>query len=167
MQSAGGIFSKPIPGFGGYHVTRDGRVVSLSTGKALILTPTQNGDLTVGLTKGGKQHRRSVKVLVAEAFVEGKDHLFDTPILLNGIKDDLRAENIMWRPRWFAWRYSHQFLDYFDWYFNHEVVEIHTDEVYEDILHASVFNGILCDDVLLSIHNDHRIFPTGQMYQYT
>lgn len=166
MQSTGGTYSKPIPEFGGYHVTRDGRVVSLSTGKALILTPTQNGDLTVGLTKGGKQYRRSVKVLVAEAFVEGKNHLFDTPILLNGIRDDLRAENIMWRPRWFAWRYSHQFVDYQDWYFGREVKEMYSEDIYDHVYHASTYNGILCNDVLLSIHNEHRTFPTGQIYQY-
>jgi len=160
------IFTSSIPDFENYLVTTEGKIINLNTGRELSMTSNQNGDFMVGLHKGGTQHTRSVKMLVAHAFVNGESPWFNTPILLNGDKSDLRAENITWRPRWFAWKYTRQFVEPQDWYFSFPVREINARDEYANVLHASVANGILCVDVVMSIHNETFVWPTGQKFEY-
>lgn len=172
-----------IAGFPAYDITNHGRVLNLRTRREMVLSPTMNGDLTVGLTKEGHQYRYSVKGLVAKAFVnEGylgamgvmhrafvsdETDLFNTPVLLDGDKHNLYFENIVWRPRWFAWRYTNQFSDMIPWYKFGPIREVGTDTVYESYLSAAMENGILCVDIRESIYNSRLIFPTWQKFEYT
>lgn len=171
-----------IPGFPGYDVTNHGRVLNLRTRRPMTLSPTMNGDLTVGLTSEGHQYRYSVKVLVAKtfvnpnyleamgvpgrAFVSGETDLFNTPVLLDGDKHNLYFENIVWRPRWFAWRYTNQFNDMIPWYSFGPIQEVGTENVYDSYLAAAIDNGILCVDIRESIYNSRLIFPTWQKFSY-
>lgn len=156
----------PIPGFA-YFVTSDGRVINIKTERDMIFTPTQAGELTVGLMREGKQHRRSVKVLVAEAFVDGKDELFDTPIQLDGNRENLRADNILWRPRWFAWRYIRQFNDPIpSWYYIGPIYDASNNMEYRSIHEAAITNGNLCEDIHESILYGRPVFPGGETYVY-
>lgn len=166
MIRDGGIRTQQIPGFENYFVSNDGKVVNVNTGREMALFQIQNGELAVGLVRDGRQFIRSVKVLVAEAFVDGKTQIFDTPILLNGLKDDPRADNIMWRPRWFAWKYSHQFKDIPEWCLVRPVMDMVSGLVYESVFHAGIENGLLFSDISLSIHNGTRVWPTGQYFSY-
>lgn len=153
----------PIEHFPEYCVSQEGIVINSSTGREMIYTPNQNGDLTVGLVKDGFQFRRSVKGIVARAFVEGKTEIFDTPILLDGDKYNLNANNIVWRPRWFAWKYSHQFLEpYPDWYYDGPIRS--GDMLYHTIFEAAMIHGLLCRDIYESIHRRDLVFPTGQVF---
>jgi hypothetical protein len=74
-----------------YEVSNFGRIYNIQTGREMVLSPTLQGILTVGLMSENhdgypnRQYRRSVKRLVAEAFVPGETDLFDTPIQLDGI----------------------------------------------------------------------------------
>lgn len=155
-----------IPGFPNYKITSDGRVFNLRTEKEMMLSPTLNGDLTVGLVREHRQYRYSVKGLVARAFVDGETELFNTPILLDGDKHNLKAENILWRPRWFAWLYTRQFATKPDWYFFGPLVDTTTNTPYPDYLTASITNGILCADIRESIYSGHHVFPTRQRFAY-
>ena len=59
-----------IKGFdGNYAVTPDGRVWRRYIGRWMSPTPIQGGYLTVGLRREGKQIRRLVHRLVAEAYI--------------------------------------------------------------------------------------------------
>jgi hypothetical protein len=160
------VFSKPIPGFENYFVNTDGWVVNVNTGRLMALSPNLNGELMVGLMREGKQYKRSVKVLVAEAFVDGKTDLFNTPIQLNHVRDDLRADNLCWRPRWFAWKYYRQFEEMSDYYFGSGVREINSGLEYENILHAAVTHGLLCADILFSIYDGPAAWPTSSRFQW-
>jgi hypothetical protein len=156
-----------IPGFLNYQVTSDGRVINSRTGRDMIFTPTQAGDPTVGLMKNGKQYRRSVRVLVAEAFVEGQDEFYDTPIQLDGNRDNVRADNLLWRPRWFAWRYVRQFRDPIpSWYYIGPIMDTSTGMQYRTIYEAAVTNGNLCEDIHNSVLYDTPVFPVGEKYVY-
>lgn len=157
----------PIPGFNHYQISTDGDVLNTKTGRYLIPTPTQAGEPTVGLMQDHIQHRRSVKVLVAEAFVPGKSETFDTPIQLDGNRNNLSANNILWRPRWFAWRYIRQFNDPVpSWYYMGPIYDVINDMQYRFILEAAITTGSLCENIRESVLHEARVFPGGEKYVY-
>jgi hypothetical protein len=94
-----------------YSISNEGRVRNDDTGRLMRLSHNQYNILYVGLVSGRRQYKRSVAVLVAEAFLPDYERTepFDTPIHLNGDKADCRAHNLMWRPFWFAVKYHRQF----------------------------------------------------------
>ena len=157
---------KPIQGFQNYEVTNRGNIFNTTTGRKMILSPTFNGDLTVGLTRDRHQYRYSVKGIVARAFVEGETELFNTPILLDDDKRNLDASNIVWRPRWFAYRYTQQFNNIRSWYFFGPVIDLKSMSEYKNYIDAAKDNGILCVDIMESIYNDRLVFPTHQKFAY-
>jgi hypothetical protein len=150
-----------------YCVNSEGIIVNSMTGREMVLSPTENGDLTVGLMRDGIQFRRSVKGIVARTFVPGETEIFDTPILLDGNKENLNVENIEWRPRWFSWKYSRQFLEPLpEWYHDGPIIDITSDRLYDTILEAAMIHGLLCNDVYESISQGNRVFPTGQIFRF-
>jgi hypothetical protein len=156
-----------IKDFPSYEITNHGNVFNMNTGRLMVLSPTMNGDLTVGLVRGGHQYRFSVKGLVARAFVEGESDEFNTPVLLDGDKYNLYYENIVWRPRWFAWKYARQFSHPQAWHHQGPIYEITDGVLYDSFMEAAIRNGILCEDIRTSIyHGELQVFPTGQMFMY-
>ncbi len=153
-----------IKDFPEYKISSYGQIVNLSTGKLLRQSFTTQGALKVGLVVGGKQFTRSVKVLVAEAFVGGQSKTFDTPIHLDGNQQNTWANNLMWRPRWFAWKYTQQFHTIDDFRNRGNIIDLTTDEVYFDIVEVVVVNGLLLTDIIRTIRNKTPIFPTNQVF---
>jgi hypothetical protein len=158
--------SAPIEGFDNYEVTNQGRVFNIATGRVMVLSPTMNGDLTVGLVRDHKQHRYSVKGLVAREFVPRETEFFNTPILLDGDKYNLCQENIVWRPRWFAWMYTRQLAVDHPWYHFGPIVDTTTNTRYESFIAAAMANGLLCNDIKESIYSGLAVFPTYQKFKY-
>lgn len=154
-----------IPDFSKYAVSNLGRVIHIDKNREMTLSPTEKGDLTVGLMGNGNQYRRSVKVLVAKAFVTGRSMMFDTPIQLDGDRENLKATNIVWRPRWFAWHYSRQFVDIPAWVYSGPIVNTLGYE-YETIIDAGIQTGSLWRDIRWSIAHGREVFPYGVVYYY-
>jgi hypothetical protein len=152
--------------FPNYEVSSWGKVYKKGSSQDLVQSPTLRGDLTVGLMKDGIQFRRSVKGLVARAFVDGENELFNTPILLDGDKENVRADNIEWRPRWFALEYARQFTDIRGWFREGPVLDIINNIQYESIFHAAIANGSLCKDIRAAIPSGTHVFPHGEKYIY-
>lgn len=158
---------RTIPEFPNYFVSDDGRVFNAKTDREMVLSPTMQGELTVGLVRDGVQYRRSVKVLVAWAFVDGWTEVFNTPIQLDGNKTNLEANNIRWRPRWFAWKYAHQFSDNPpSYYFIGPIFDVVNSVEYNNILQAAMETGSLCEDIHYSVLNESHVFPNGERYIY-
>lgn len=156
-----------ISEFPNYEISSSGRVFNRDTGREMVLSPTMQGDPTVGLVRDGIQYRRSVKVLVAEAFVPGQTDVFDTPIQLDGDKRNVTAENIVWRPRWFAWKYARQFsIVQPNWYFMGPIFDVVNSIQYKNIIEAAMATGSLCEDIHYSIINETHVFPLGERYVY-
>jgi hypothetical protein len=155
-----------IPEFPRYGVTVDGKVINFDTDREMVLSPTQNGDLTVGMMLDGVQYRRSVKVLVAEAFVDGRSSKDNTAMLLNGDKRDLRAMNIVWRPRWFALKYDRELGYPSPIWFERPVRERRSGVVYDNIDTAAIIHGLLRNDILISIRDGRLVYPTGQVFEW-
>lgn len=87
----------PIPGFDGYEISSLGRVLSHKRGAPRVLKaqPDPAGYPTVQLHRDGRAQRVRVHRLVAEAFCEGQAPGTEVRHL-NGIKSDVRAENLTW-----------------------------------------------------------------------
>lgn len=151
--------------FPGYTISNLGRVLN-SRNMEMTHSLTQHGEHTVGLVKAGRQYRRSIKVLVAKAFVQGENNIFDTPILLDGDRGHLDMENIVWRPRWFALIYQQQFDEIEDWWFAGPLVDEISGQTYEDIFLAAMSTGSLVRDIRTGIMNNTRVFPEGCLFKF-
>jgi hypothetical protein len=158
---------RPIIGFPNYEISNYGRVYNVRTGRQMKHSPTYYDIPTVGLVYEGQQYRRSVKVLVARAFVPGETEVFNTPIQLDGNRSNLHESNIVWRPRWFAWAYTRQFESVPGWAFHGPVLDVTHNVRYKNIFKAAIANGSLCEDIHHSIISGTRVFPTGEQYTFT
>lgn len=151
--------------FPGYSVSNRGRVVNDRTGFNIKPTQKSQGYHMVGLMKEGVQHKRSLPLLVARAFLPSHPNgTFDTPIHLNGDRSDSRIMNLMWRPLWFARKYMQQFIDNHTT-FNEAIEDVETGEVYKNSMHASTYNGLLDHEIYVSMLNNHYVWPTGQVFR--
>jgi hypothetical protein len=159
-------FYMPIEDFPDYGITPLGEVFNLRRKTEMAHSLNYSGEHTVGLTRDGRQYRRSVKVLVARQFVEGETDIFDTPILLDGDRANLKPENIVWRPRWFALMYQRQFDEFEDWWWVGPVVDDTHGAVYPSIFDAAIMTGCLVKDIRTGMMNRTRVFPTGSKFYF-
>jgi hypothetical protein len=141
-----------IPDFPDYQVTSEGRVLNGRTRRSLKFTPTTGGALTVTLILDGKHYCRSVKVLVARAFVDGESEYNDTAIVLDGDEENLSARNIRWRGKGFAWEYKHQFTHPDPRDQLGPVSDLTDGRKYETCMDVAVIYGCLCRHVRRSIY---------------
>ena len=151
--------------FPGYSVSDHGRVLNTRTG--FYIKPTKNTRqlAIVGLMKNGVQHKRSLPLLVAQAFVpKPQNASFDTPVNLDGDRMNHHYTNLMWRPLWFARKYSQQFTDGHAT-FDRPIEDVETREIYHNSMHASVVNGLLDVEIYLSMLNNTYVWPTGQIFR--
>lgn len=150
--------------FPDYTVSEYGEIANMKTGMVRKVSINQHGIVKISIYRGRELHTRSVAVLVAEAFVDGKTEFFNTPIHLDGDKSNCRADNLMWRPRWFAVQYHKQF-------FNpafHEalvpVVELNSGEEFESVKDACMALGLYHDHVYRSFVHGEEIALTGHAF---
>ena len=155
---------KPIERFPGYSVSNLGRIRADKSGRSLSLNPNQFGVIQVGLMRDGEQWHRSVPLLVAKAFVPPSGEAFDTPINLDGDRTNNRAENLLWRPRWFAIKYNQQFRMPHPHRIKRPIIDLKTEEVCGNSLECAKMFGLLEDDLILSIMNRTYVWPTYQEF---
>ncbi len=124
-----------------------------------------HGNETVGLMQMGVQRKRSVAVLVGNAFIlTARSRKFDTPINLDGDRTNNRAINLAWRPLWFARKYHQQFL-IGPQGFGRPVQNIDTGEVFKTTWDASILLGLLERELVVAILNRTYVFPLYQTFQ--
>lgn len=108
----------------------------------------------------------SVALLVAEAFVEPDNLLCDQVVVLDGNFQNVAAENLRWRPKWFAWKYTHQLKTRQPLHYcNLPVVNIDTDEEHDSIIDAGIKYGLLFEDVWRSTFSGTPIYPYRERYE--
>lgn len=151
--------------FPGYSVSSTGRVQNDNTGRILARHINQRGIVNVSLRRNGDEYRRSIAVLVATAFVRtARSRTFDTVINLDGDRLNLRAENLLWRPRWYALEYFNQFRFQPNG-IDQPVQEYKTKEVFKTSWDAALTFGLLDREVVRSIVNRTYAVPTYQMFE--
>jgi len=152
-----------IDEFPEYSVSTFGRISNNTHKRILTRALNNRGIPTVGLYDGPRQYRRAVPVLVADAWVSNLfgEH-FNTPTHLNGDRQDCHADNLVWRPRWFAIRYHQEILiDMFpDWH-NAPFELLQTEEVFQKPLPCAEKYGLLQMDIFLGMLNKRPVFPGG------
>lgn len=147
-----------------YEVSDRGRVANVRTKRILKLSRNSEGIATVGLMVRGKHTTRSVALLVSQAFIPKNDATFNSPINLDGNRMNCSANNLMWRPRWFAVRYHQQFLTD-EFYERRAIIEIEqTGEMFVGWAEPSMTYGLRYTDIILSYVNGKPTFPT--MYNF-
>ena len=156
----------PVEGFPGYSINPLGQVSRDSTGRLLIPRYNQYGVPYVGLMRSWQQCSRSLPRLVARAFLPIPSDIFDTPIQVDGDRSNCRADNLMWRPRWYAVLYNRQFEGQrYDHPINVPVRAINEKEQFPNSLEAACRYGLLEREVVLSIINRTPAWPTYQYFE--
>lgn len=156
----------PIEGFPNYSVSDSGRIINDDTGRILKESKTKTGLVKIGLVRDGVQYMRGVAHLVAQAFIKEKNALFDTPMHLDNNSANNRVDNLVWRPRWFAWKYSRQFADQSSYHTQGPVLDVKAGIWYIDMLEAATAHGLLVEDVRRSIIFRKPVFPTRQIFSF-
>jgi hypothetical protein len=159
----------PVDEFPNYAVSSYGTVIRERSERPLTRSLVQNGMPTVGMMFEGRQFRRSVSGLVARAFLRPplRDD-FDTPINLDGDVLNCRADNLEWRPRWFAVRFRRQMQDRYYDSGNRDIRLLETGEVFGSIKEAAARYGILPSDIFKSMHQSSGwpTFPYRYEFRY-
>lgn len=153
-----------IEHFEDYSVSNFGRIRSNLSGRILVTYENQSGLVQVGLMMDGEQKHRSVPLLVAKAFIPQPSGPFDTPINLDGDRHNNHINNLMWRPRWFAVKYNHQFMYPYENPIVVPIVDLKTNEVSENSLECAKRYGLLESDIVVSIINRTYVWPTYQLF---
>jgi len=153
-----------IPDSEGYSVSNLGEVKNNSTGGLIKPQVSPHGVMYVPLYVNGEKVTRAVKPLVAKMFVDGRTKIFDTAINKDGDKRNNRVDNLEWRPRWFAVKYSRQFLQEFEHETKGPIEERKSGVIFETIREAGVTNGVLFRDIFTSCRTGAPVFPTSQIF---
>lgn len=148
--------------FPDYVVSNYGEVYNGNTGRILSENLVQYGIPTVGLYQDGKQYRRSVPVLVALAFLDAPPYnplQKYAPIHLDGDRQNCRADNLMWRPRWFAVNYHRERLQtsFPNWTAPFECRN--TGEIFEHPRDAAMKYGLLETHIHMSVIYGKPVYP--------
>lgn len=155
-----------IEGFPGYSVNPLGQVRRDSSGRIFLPRFNQYGVPYVGLMRGWEQCSRSLPRLVAHAFLDRPNEIFDTPVQIDGDRSNCRVDNLMWRPRWYAVLYNRQFeKQRYDHPIDAAVRAINDDEIFPNSLAAACRFGLLEREVVLSVLNHIPAWPTYQYFE--
>lgn len=147
-----------------YLVSDQGRVSK--NGQILKSGHVTDGSRSVVL-RDAKGHRpHLIRKLVAAAFCEPLTAQCDTVVHLDGDKENCNASNLVWRPRWYAWQYTHQFNESVRSRWMYPIVNISTGEEFGSIIEAGMRYGMLWQAIYVSCI-EHRItFPYGYEFRF-
>jgi NUMOD4 motif len=151
--------------FPGYSVSSHGRFRNDRFGRIMTLSPNQSGIMTVGMMRDGVQCRRSAKRIAAFAFCEQMGEDADVPVLLDGDENNLRADNIVWRPKWFASTYAWQWRMPRPWFKVGPIGDRQGNE-WGSVEECARSIGALCIHILLSAHNGSWVYPSGEVMHF-
>lgn len=159
---------RPIPDFSNYEISSFGRIFNLRREIEMKPSYTSHGHLKITLTSDWSPERltRGVAQLVAEVFVEPPNHMCDTITLLDGNLKNVYASNIVWRPRWFAWKYTRQLKTHQPiFYRNLPVLNKVTGDRYISIIETGMQEGLLFEDIWRSTYSGCLVYPSDYIFE--
>jgi hypothetical protein len=161
---------RQIEEFPRYSVSDSGKVRNDATDRIMAMQVNQRGILYVGLVRSPDlpQRKRSVALLVAEAFMEPHEPpTFNTVIHLDGNFMNCAVDNLMWRPRWFAVKYHRQFKP-FDTTphpaISSRIQDRRTGVIYRNSMDAAMRCGLLDKEIFTCWLNHTPVWPTYQEF---
>lgn len=159
-----------------YLISNQGRIYNTRTESVMAVSRTLQGDHKVTLSSSGDRTTRSVRVLVAEAFIPRpfsgpsfhKSAIPDTVIVLDNNQDNVASYNLAWRPRWFAHKYARQFKqEHPSTYFNQPIQNLTSKATYNSIVDAAIREGLLFNDVFKSASTGISVCPGNSTFIWT
>ena len=162
---------KQIEDYPRYEVSTLGNVRQIGKDSNLSSQMAKGGAWFVKLASADGITSKSIKVLVAEAFVpkpEGHDpDIFDTAVQLVVNTKDVRASKIVWRPRWFAIQFRRQIGEaQHTGKWDMPVMNLDTGSQHASILTAALHDGVLLKDIYRSAGQGRTTFPEGHRYEF-
>jgi hypothetical protein len=155
----------PIQDFPGYSVNGYGQVRHDAFDRLMTPHANQTESIYVSLMRDGIQCQRALAPIVANAFLEDPVDPFDTPINLDGDRWNCAADNLMWRPRWFAIQYHQQFKHPYHNPILTPVKARGENEVFRNSFAAAMRYGLLERDVVLSIYHNTYAWPNYMVFE--
>lgn len=144
----------------GYLISTFGVVCNTRNGEVVAQSLTQQGDLKVNMFYNNRRHTRSVRSLMANAFLIPYNRHCNTVIVLDGDQNNMRLDNLTLRPRWFAWQYSAQLKrEWPHWYHDLPLQDQETGSCFANIIEAGITEGLLFSDIWRSYQDHVKIFP--------
>lgn len=145
--------------FTDYSISTHGQVRNDKFKRLVKQSITNRGVVRVGLFHQGKQYTRSVKVLVADTFVARGKPNHDTAMQLDCDPFNCHVDNLVWRPRWFCWKYAVQMNKTVlrDTY--HPIQCNETNTIYDNVVDAAMHNGLLISEILIQVGSRNGCFP--------
>ncbi len=162
---------RTIPEFPYYQISNLGRVYNDRFDCFMATSLNNFGHVKISLVSEGlesakERFTRSIAQLVAEAFVEPHSPLCDQVTVLDGNFANVVASNLVWRPRWFSWKYTHQLKTQQPRHFyNLAVHNQNTGEVYPSIIETGIKEGLLFKDIWESTYTGKQVYPTGDIFE--
>lgn len=154
----------PIQGFEGYEVSSMGYVRRSDNREQLSMSYTHDGSVKVNMSANKRQYTRSVRRLVAEAFVSKPNEKCDTPINLDGDPTHNWSSNLAWRPRGYAWEYAHQFSEPPHPKYNIPIYNKHTAESFTNVMEAGIYYGLLWRLIYTSCVTGRQAYPSHYVF---
>lgn len=150
-----------------YEISDRGNVYNTRFRKLMRTSRSNYGYGKITLTDyDGSRHTRSLGILVGEAFVPAPNYMCNYLIMLDGDLNNVYADNLAWRPRGFAWKYTHQLkVPQPNHYHNLPVCNVVTGREYNSIIEAGITEGLLFDDIWRSTYSGIEIFPNGSIFE--
>lgn len=100
-------------GYENYSISNHGQVRNDTTGKLVHAHKNNRGLLYAALFQSGYRHNRSVARMVITEFVENSPHeAFNAVLHKDADKTNVSAGNLLWRPRWYTYKYYMTFSDF-------------------------------------------------------
>ena len=160
-----------VPEFPDYEVSDHGNVFSKRSNQPLALSWNGRGSVKVNFSQEGVLHTRSVRVLVAEAFVALPTDQYSLSVDLDVINIDGNQannhyQNLAWRPHWFAWKYTRQFHQGGKPEYNVYLLNTQTGALYNSVMDAGIDDGVLWEYVYQSAIEGRPVYPTGAIYEF-
>jgi len=157
---------KYIPGFSNYQISSVGRIYNHKEDLIMSTSPNNYGNMKISLVADdGVRRTRSIAHMVAKAFVVPPTGFCTQVVLLDGNLNNVTADNIVWRPEWFAWKYARQMRrQQPNHYYNLRVTNLLTQVEYESIFEAGKIEGLLFSDIWRSTYTGAEIFPYNQIF---
>lgn len=160
-----------IPDFPDYEISDHGRVFSKRYQQNLSQSPNTRGHMKINLSKDGVIKTVSVRVLVAQAFIEVPTDIEsqrgDLDVInLDGNPENNHVDNLAWRPHWFAWKYTRQFNQPIPGEYHTPVLNTLTGEAFENVMDAGVAHGELWEYIYNSAVTGRQVYPSGAVYEF-
>lgn len=149
-----------------YSVSSLGRVRNDESGTPIKPTVNQRGIAQVKLGYGDNTFtNRGLAYLVANTFLPAPKRATDnTPINLNGDRTDCRAENLAWRPRWFAYKYHAQFKRHCQFRVHDTMENLSTGERFANSWDVALYYGLIEADLVVATMNRTYVYPTYDQF---